>query len=171
MWTTPPPSNGYGSPGFIGDNPGVATDEVQVHDVDLERFTVGPSMPRPIAAGAAAVVGRNLRDYGGCEANRNTMTGDHWVLDLDAPGLGWQPLVSMPEPRCHPSGAALGGQIWAVGGQHGHDINPQDTRWVHADDPGTHVWRQAPCFPRLTRTSSPVRSSRTGTSTWQVART
>lgn len=133
--------------GFIGDNPGVATDEVWVYDVDLDSFTAGPSMPRPIAAGAAAVIGRDLHYYGGCEADRNTMTGDHWVLDLDAPGLGWQPLASMPEPRCHHSGAVLGGEVWAVGGQLGHDSNPQDTRWVHAYDPGTDSWRQGPLLP------------------------
>ena len=133
--------------GFVGDNPGIATDEVWVYDVDLDSFTAGPSMPRPIAAGAAAVIGRHLHHYGGCEADRNTMTGDHWVLDLDAPGLGWQPLASMPEPRCHLSGAALGGEVWAVGGQYGHDVSPQDTRWVHAYDPGTDSWRQGPLLP------------------------
>lgn len=133
--------------GFIGDNPGVATDEVWIYDVDLDSFTAGPSMPRPIASGGAAVIGRNLHYFGGCEADRNTMTGDHWLLDLDAPGLGWQPLASMPEPRCHLAGAALGGEVWAVGGQFGHDISPQDTRWVHAYDPGTDSWRQGPLLP------------------------
>lgn len=133
--------------GFVGDNPGFATDEVWIYDIDLDTFTAGPAMPRPIAAGGAAVIGRNLHYFGGCEADRDTMTGDHWVLDLDAPGLGWQPLAPMPQPRCHHSGATLGGEVWAVGGQLNHDTNPLDTRWVHAYDPGTDTWRQGPLLP------------------------
>ena len=133
--------------GFVGDNPGVATAEVWVYDIDQDMWSAGPTMPRSIAAGGAAVIGCNLHYFGGCEADRTTVTGDHWVLDLDNQGLGWQPLAPMPEPRCHHVGAALAGEVWAVGGQIGHDINPLDTRWVHAYDPMTDTWRQGPLLP------------------------
>ncbi|MEM9382398.1 MAG: kelch repeat-containing protein [Planctomycetota bacterium] len=133
--------------GFVGDNPGVATDEVWVYDIDLDQWSAGPAMPRPIASGAAAVFGRELHYYGGCEADRDTVTGDHWVLDLDAQGLGWQPRAPMPQPRCHHSGATLNGELWAIGGQLRHDTNPLDTRWVHAYDPATDSWRQGPLLP------------------------
>ncbi|MEM6571238.1 MAG: malectin domain-containing carbohydrate-binding protein [Planctomycetota bacterium] len=133
--------------GFVGDNPGFATDEVWVYDIDLDQWSAGPSMPRPIASGGAALFGRELHYFGGCEADRDTMTGDHWVLDLDAQGLGWQPRAPMPEPRCHHSGATLGGEVWAIGGQFGHDSNPLDTRFVHAYDPATDTWRDGPLLP------------------------
>ncbi|MEM6671606.1 MAG: kelch repeat-containing protein [Planctomycetota bacterium] len=133
--------------GFEGDNPGVATADVWIFDIDANRWSAGPSLPRPIAAGACALIGRDLHYYGGCEADRDTMTGDHWVLDLDAQQLGWQPLAPMPQPRCHLSGAALNGEIWAIGGQFNHDTNPLDTRWVHVYDPQTDTWRQGPLLP------------------------
>lgn len=133
--------------GFVGDNPGSATADVWVYDIDLDQWSAGPSLPRPIAAGGAAVMGRSLHYYGGCEADRDSMTGDHWVLDLDNQLAGWQSLAPMPEPRCHHSAALLGGELWAVGGQLRHDTNPFDTRWVHAYDPMTDTWRQGPLLP------------------------
>jgi N-acetylneuraminic acid mutarotase len=133
--------------GFIGDNPGVATSDVWIYDIDADTWSAGPSMPRAIAAGGVAFMGTEIHYYGGCEADRDTMTGDHWAYDLAAPGLGWQTRAVMPQPRCHLAGAALGGELWAIGGQLNHDTNPLDTRWVHAYDPGTDTWRQGPLLP------------------------
>ena len=133
--------------GFVGDNPGVATADVWIYDIDANTWSAGPSMPRPIAGGGVAVLGRNLHYFGGCEADRVNVTGDHWVVDLDDLASGWQPLATMPEPRCHLAGAALGGEAWAVGGQYGHDMNPMDTRWVHIYDPVADSWSQGPLLP------------------------
>ncbi len=133
--------------GFIGDNPGVATSDVWIYDIDADTWSAGPSMPRPIAAGGVAFIGTEVHYYGGCEADRDTVTGDHWAYDLAAPGLGWQTRAVMPQPRCHLAGAALGGELWAIGGQLNHDTNPFDTRWVHAYDPVLDTWRQGPLLP------------------------
>jgi len=133
--------------GFVGDNPGTATSEVWIYDIDANAWSVGPALPRPIASGGAALFGTDLHYYGGCEADRDTMTGDHWVLDITNQAAGWQPRASMPEPRCHLAGAVLGGEIWAVGGQFNHDTNPTDTRFVHAYDPVLDTWRAGPLMP------------------------
>lgn len=133
--------------GFEGDNPGVAVSDVWIYNIDTDSWSAGPSLPRPIAAGASVIMGTEVHYYGGCEADRDTVTGDHWVYDLAAPGLGWQPRAAMPQPRCHHSGAALGGELWAIGGQLNHDTNPTDTRWVHAYDPVMDSWRLGPLLP------------------------
>ena len=133
--------------GFVGDNPGVATSDVWIYNVDTDTWSAGPSMPRAIAAGGVALMGTEIHYFGGCEADRDTVTGDHWAYDLAAPGLGWQSRAAMPQPRCHLSGAALGGEVWAIGGQLNHDTNPLDTRWVHAYDPLLDTWRQGPLLP------------------------
>lgn len=133
--------------GFEGNNPGFAVSDVWIYDIDADSWSAGPSLPRPIAAGGAAIDGSVIHYYGGCEADRDTMTGDHWAYDLNAPGLGWQPRAAMPEPRCHLVGATLGGELWAVGGQIRHDTNANDTRWVHAYDPTTDTWRVGPLLP------------------------
>ena len=133
--------------GFVGDNPGVATSNVWIYDIDGDVWSAGPSMPRPIAAGGAALINDQVHYFGGVEADRDTTTGDHWVFDLAMPDSGWQLLAPMPEPRCHLAGAALGGELWAVGGQFRHDTNAEDTNFVHAYDPGTDTWREGPLLP------------------------
>ncbi|QDV09879.1 N-acetylneuraminate epimerase [Planctomycetes bacterium Poly30] len=133
--------------GFDGDNPAPATSDVWIYNIDTDSWSAGPSLPRPIAGGGAAFLGTEVHYYGGCEADRDTVTGDHWAFDLAAPGLGWQPRAPMPEPRCHLAGAALAGELWAVGGQYNHDTNPTDTRWVHVYTPGTDSWRLGPLLP------------------------
>lgn len=133
--------------GFEGNNPGAATSDVWIYNIDTNGWSAGPSLPRPIAGGGAAILGTEVHYYGGCEADRDTMTGDHWVYDLAAPGLGWQARATMPEPRCHLVGATLGGEIWAIGGQYRHDTSPLDTRWVHIYNPGTDTWRLGPLLP------------------------
>lgn len=133
--------------GFVGDNPGAGTSEVWIYDIDANSWSVGPALPRPLAAGGAALFGSDIHYFGGCEADRDTMTGDHFALDLTNQGAGWQPRASMPEPRCHLAGAVLGGEVWAVGGQFNHDTNPTDTRFVHAYDPLLDSWRAGPLMP------------------------
>ena len=133
--------------GFKGDNPAPATDEVWIYNIDSDTWSAGPTLPRPIAAGGATFIGTEVHYFGGCEADRQTVTTDHWAYDLNAPGLGWQARAAMPQARCHLSGATLGGEAWAIGGQEGHDLFSIDTRWVHAYDPGTDTWRQGPLLP------------------------
>jgi N-acetylneuraminic acid mutarotase len=133
--------------GFVGHHPGLATTDVWVYDIDLDTWTSGPPLPRPIASGGAAIINGRLHYYGGVEIDRNTNTGDHWVLDLSAPQLGWVAAPPMPEPRCHLTGVALGGLVYAVGGQFRHDTNPVDTASVHVFDPVTNAWSSAPALP------------------------
>lgn len=134
--------------GFVGDHPGVATADVWLYDIDQDVWTPGPALPRPIAAGAAILVGRVMHYVSGCEADRATMTADHWAYDLDAPALGWQPLSPMPLPRCHYGIAQLAGEIWAIGGQVGHDVNAVDVPYVHRYRPALDSWIAGPYLPR-----------------------
>ena len=134
--------------GFVGDNPGVATDAVWIYDVDQDAWTLGPALPRPIAGGAACLLQREIHYFGGAEEDRIQVTGDHWVFDTNAPSLGWQPRAAMPEPRCHLAAAVLGGEVWAIGGQVGHDVAPLDTRFVHRYQPALDAWTLGPLLPR-----------------------
>lgn len=133
--------------GFEGNNPGVAVDDVWIYNIDANTWSAGPSMPRPIASGGAALMNGRIHYFGGCEADRDTVTGDHWVLDLANQAAGWTSLAPMPVPRCHHSAAVLGSELWAIGGQLRHDTNPFDLRDVHAYDPVMDSWRVGPSLP------------------------
>ena len=136
--------------GFVGHHPGVATAATWTYDVDLDLWSSAPPMPKALAAGALVRFDRNLHWFGGVEADRETNSGDHFVLDLDDPGAGWASLAPMPDPRNHHAGARLGDKLHAIGGQQGHDTVPVDTDHHHAYDPSTDTWTAvAPLpFPR-----------------------
>lgn len=136
--------------GFVGDNPGVATDAVWSYDVDQDVWSPGPPLPRPVAGGGFARLGRELHWFGGFEADRDTNVPDHWVLDLDDLAQGWSSLAPLPQPRGHVGGAALLGRVHAIGGQFAHDTSPVDLDFHHAYDPLSDTWSEvAPLpFPR-----------------------
>ena len=73
------------------------------------------------AGGGLAVVERKLHYFGGYKADRDTNAGDHWSLSLEG-GKDWQREADLPDPRGHVSAAVLDGKIYALGGDHGHDI-------------------------------------------------
>ena len=123
---------------------------VYIYDTETDSWTTGPPLPLARAGGALARNGRKLHYFSGLE-NRNDDVGDHWILDLDEEGgpQTWVPAAPLPTPRNHLSGVAVGGKIYAVGGQQNHDVNPQDTKLMHIYDPSTDTWTQGPDLPAL----------------------
>lgn len=126
--------------GFVGDHPGVATDEVWSYDLDLGAWSSGPPLPKLVAGGALVRYDRSLHWFGGVEADRDTASPDHFALDLDDTGSGWSPLAPLPQARNHLSAVRLGGWLHAIGGQFGHDTGPTDTNLHHAYSPVTDTW-------------------------------
>ena len=123
-------------------------DHVWIYDPVTDSWTAGPSLPAKRSAGAMVRLGRKLHYFSGL-INRNDNTGDHYVLDLDEPGgpKTWTTAAPMPAPRDHLSGVSLGGKIYAIGGQFGHDLDPQDTDLVHMYDPATDSWTELAGLP------------------------
>tara|TARA_B100001179_G_C18602890_1_gene411634 strand:- start:1933 stop:5316 length:3384 start_codon:yes stop_codon:yes gene_type:complete len=145
--------------GFAGDNPGVATDVVQIYNVLTDTWRMGPSLPREMGSGTVAMVEDKIYHFGGLLPDRQTVVGDHMVLDLTNESAGWSNLAPMPEARNHHSGIALNGIIYAIGGQVGHDGPRYDTRFVHAYNPATDEWT------RMTDLARPRSHFKAGT-TW-----
>lgn len=133
--------------GFLGDHPGIATADTWMYDVDLDSWTPGPALPKAVAGGALVRFDRNLHWFGGVEADRDTNSADHYVLDLDNTGGGWSSLAPLPHPRNHLSGVRLGNFIHAMGGQSAHDTSPQDTDYHEAYDPTTDSWIEMEPLP------------------------
>lgn len=137
--------------GFVGTNPAPATADVLAYDTATDAWSSDlPDLPAPRAAGAIALVGRKLHYVGGVLPDRITTVGDHWVLDLDDPGAGWDTTSHPPLPlgRCHASAVALDGRVLVIGGQIGHDPYPVpwgisypfDVDAVDAYDPASGTW-------------------------------
>ncbi|WKN33205.1 malectin domain-containing carbohydrate-binding protein [Porifericola rhodea] len=136
--------------GFEGDNPGVAIDDVQIYNTKTNEWRFGPSLPAKRASAAMAVMGRKLHFIGGLKPDRQTDVSEHYVLDLDNQSKGWYEAAALPEARNHLSAATVGGKIYAIGGQRGHDVSIENTDLLHAYDPVTDSWERKAdlTFPR-----------------------
>ena len=148
--------------GRVGRHPGRVSNKVWIFNLNNRKWRRGPDMPRPVAAGGAALVNNKIHWFGGLDANARCDVDNHYVHDLNAAGSGWRDITSsarMPTPRNHFSTAVVDGIIYAMGGQFGHDNcpgkNTQDSPLVHAFNPDTNKWSQKAGMPNKNSHSEP----------------
>ena len=137
--------------GFKDGYKGHAIAEVWNYDVDLDRYTAAPLLPKPRAGGGLAVVNGQLHYFGGLMADRDTDSGDHWMLDLEGWMQGsatWTHAAPMPAPRNQFSTVVFDGRIYAVGGQFHHDSVQLDQPRTDIYDPVTDTWSSGPDLPK-----------------------
>lgn len=133
--------------GFKGDNPGTAVNDVQIYNLANDTWREGPALPGPYAAGAAVFYNAKLHYFGGLLPDRQTNTGNHYVLDINDQQAGWRSAAPLPNPRCHLSAVEIDGIIYAMGGQHGHDNQIEDQKSLEAYDPSTDTWTEKRSMP------------------------
>ena len=139
----------YLAGGFTGDHPGPSSDVVLVYNTREDTWARGPSLPEKRGGGALVKLDRTLHFFGGTVRVGGRYLedkGDHWTLDLDNP-VAWKIAAPLPNPRNHIAGAALGGKIYAVGGQHLGDEEGGNQRSVHVFDPATGTWQAVAPLP------------------------
>jgi N-acetylneuraminic acid mutarotase len=134
--------------GYVGDHPGPATSHVWKYDTTTDTWTRGPDLPQAQGAGAAAIVNRHLHFIGANDSTRTIELGAHWSLDLDDEAAGWSARADMPNPRNHIAGAAIGGMIYAIGGQHGEQETQVAQAEVDRYDPQTDTWTTVAALPQ-----------------------
>lgn len=135
--------------GFRGGY-GSSTELVWLYDTRSDSWSMGPSLPAGRGAGALVKLDRQLHYFGGVIREDDSYledTGDHWILDLDGDGR-WREAAPLPNPRNHLGGAALGGRVYAVGGQHLGDEDRGNQADVHVYDPAEDSWREVAPLPR-----------------------
>ena len=133
--------------GFVGNHPGVATDKVQIYNTLTDSWSEGPPLPNPRGSGAAVYSNGKIHFFGGLLPDRVTDVGEHYILDVINRDAGWQQAATMPNPRNHLSAAAVGGKIYAIGGQYGHDNGVQDQSFLDEYDPSTDSWTRKANLP------------------------
>lgn len=140
----------YIAGGYLGDHPhpwpGIAN--VIRYDIAADEWSSMPPLPGPRGGGALVALGRQLHFFGGTNESRTADTADHWVLDLDAIALGWNPRAPMPNPRNHVAGVNFQGKACGLGGQHLDDEDTGNQDDVQCYVPGTNTWEELPSLPR-----------------------
>ncbi|WP_066401753.1 malectin domain-containing carbohydrate-binding protein [Flavisolibacter tropicus] len=138
----------YVSGGFLlGSDGGPNTDKLQIYDANTNTWSFGPSLPELCGGNALVRVGRKLHSFGGVMTDRQTGNPAHYVLDLDNINQGWVRKADMPLSRCHFASAFVGGKIYALGGQTGHDGTIADVKYVQVYDPSTDTWTRLKDMP------------------------
>ena len=145
--------------GYRGDHPGPAIRDVWKFDTVTRLWRVGPPLPAPRGAGAAAIVGRQLHYFGGTNrvagSTADLDQSSHWVLNLDG-GTTWSSRAALPNPRNHLTGIAVGGKIYAIGGQHNENENTGLQSDVHRYNPATNAWTKVASLPKARSHSAAV---------------
>lgn len=150
--------------GRVGKHPGPLTSHIWIYNITLNKWFRGPELTDPAtgkpllwAAGGVAFLGRTLHVFGGfvidaCDHDQDTyhltLDVDEWLADPSQPPHWKNELAPMPVKRNHLSTVVLGGKIYAIGGQFGHDCSGgQDQRYSHVYDPSTNKWTALPQLP------------------------
>lgn len=150
--------------GRVGKNPGPLTSDIWIYNITADSWSRGPQLrdpdtgkPLSWAAGGAVLLGRTLHIFGGfaidaCDHDQEkfhlTLDVDTWLADKSKPAQWRNDLAPLPIKRNHLSSLVLGGKIYAIGGQFGHDCGGgSDQRFSHVYDPATDKWTQLPLLP------------------------
>lgn len=150
--------------GRVGKNPGPLTNEIWIYNITSDSWSPGPALTDPAtgdtlkwAAGGAALLGRTLHIFGGfiidaCDHDQDkyhlTLDVDQWLADPSEPAQWKNELAPLPIKRNHFGTVVLGGKIYAIGGQFGHDCGGgQDQPYSHVYDPVTDKWTELPELP------------------------
>ena len=132
---------------YRGDHPGPGNRAVYRYDTSNDTWATMPSLPVDRGAGAAAIIGRTLHFVGGLGADRGADKTDHFVLNLDNISTGWTRKASLPVGRNHLSAAAVGGKLYAIGGQTDEEENQSPKSSVYAYNPAIDRWTQVASLP------------------------
>jgi Protein kinase domain/Kelch motif len=121
-----------------GSNPSAETSD-RVFALRGGKWVRLPSLDRPRAAGAAAVVGDRIVVVGGQAGGRLLATTE--VFD----GKEWSTKAPIPTPREHLAAASDGQFIYAVGGR---ALSPdKNSAALERYEPGTDSWQPLPDMP------------------------
>jgi N-acetylneuraminic acid mutarotase len=141
----------YFAGGFVGERSFVTTANVWKYDASANAWSAFTPLPESRAAGGLVLLGRELHFFGGASAMHTKDYADHWVLNLDAaPGTAgsrWTSAAPLPNARNHFGYAALGGKMYAIGGQHFNNEKTGNLADVDAYDPDTGQWSSVAPLP------------------------
>ncbi|MEM8872805.1 MAG: kelch repeat-containing protein [Planctomycetota bacterium] len=121
--------------------------KVWKYDTTNDAWSRGPDLPVERAGGDLVLIGRNLHFLGGQNIARSVDTREHWVLNLDNQGAGWQSRADMPVGRNHLAAETHNGLLYFFGSQSGHDEGLTPHTEVYSYDPATNSWTQRASMP------------------------
>jgi len=100
-----------------------------------------------------AYLDNKLYFFGGDKPDRTTITTNLWVLDLGDPSAGWVAKAPLPKGGDHMAAEVIDGQIYSIGGEHGHAGSLPDRapyiqhNYLFRYDPAADQWTRLADLP------------------------
>ena len=110
----------YTVAGQVGDTYGAGTNTVWKYHIANNTWSRSRASRKSASAGPRSSTTACCTYVGGDRADRETITTDHWAIDLSNTSAGWQRKASIPLGGDHMSHAAINGKHYLFGGEHGH---------------------------------------------------
>lgn len=133
--------------GLRGARGNETSNRVQVYNIERDNWYFGPDLPVPMGSHGAALLGSKLHVFSGVQSDVQTGNQVHFYLDLDNQAAGWQNAAVLPQSKNHFSAVALRGEIYAIGGQKGHDEFFFDVKTLFKYNPGSDTWERLKDLP------------------------
>ncbi|KAL6080483.1 hypothetical protein QOT17_000123 [Balamuthia mandrillaris] len=140
--------------GFVGNSPGLATNQSWRYDALQNQWHRGPDLPVARASSAFVYdpVGGRLHMMGGLLVDRQTDLAEHLVLDVsEAASWGHIDWTLLPQPiptkRNHFQAVYIRDSFYAIGGQQGHDGDMTDLDLVERYDLESERWEKEESIP------------------------
>ncbi len=108
------------------------TDEVQVYDLQTQRWSLASPLPNPRGGHVAVVMKDKIHVFGG--GNSVSTISDHSEYDPET--NTWRDLAPLPRAEGSPAAAVVGEKIYVIGGRSGNS----DFGDVYIYDPETDTW-------------------------------
>jgi len=121
----------------------VPTDEVQVYDLQAQKWSIASPLPNRRGGHVAVVVDKKIHVFGG--GNSVSTIADH--SQYDPKTNTWKELAPLPRAEGSPAAVVVDGKIYVIGGRSGFS----DFGNVYIYDPSTDTWSTGPSIePRGT---------------------
>ena len=119
------------------------TDEVQLYDLQTQRWSLASPLPNPRGGHVAVVLNDKIHVFGG--GNSVSTISDHSEYDPET--NTWRDLAPLPRAEGSPAAAVVGEKIYVIGGRSG----TSDFGDVYVYDSATDTWSTGPSIePRGT---------------------
>jgi hypothetical protein len=136
----------YAAGGMVG-NSGRFLDVFSRFDPRANKWTILPSLPTPVRAGAGAALDGDIYVVGG-----QALSGDgRLVFRYRQAQRRWERVAPLPSPTFNETAVAFGGKLWVIGGWWNGDLADV---WVY--DPSADAWRRGPSLPQPVQTAAAV---------------
>jgi hypothetical protein len=117
---------------------------VEVYDPHADSWSAGPAMPAGRSSVGAARVGDVVYVIGGSARSGGRVGVSDATAALDTATRRWTRLPPVPTPRYELAAVAVGGRVYAIGG----DTGAGPVRTVEVYDTRTRLWSAGPPLPK-----------------------